>query len=88
MDLFFILFLIFIAIMVVGYLGRGIAGKIGCLVFFIIFIVWFAIELHDEISKQEEQEKIDKKKGEDAVEEIRRTKQMYIDSGWVKPPKM
>lgn len=31
MDLFFILFFIFIAIMVVGYLGRGIAGKVGCL---------------------------------------------------------
>ena len=88
MDLFFILFFIFIAIMVVGYLGRGIAGKVGCLISIIIFIVWFAVELHDEISKQDEQEKTDKEKGEKAIEEMRRTKQMYIDSGWVKPPKM
>ena len=88
MDLFFILFFIFIAIMVVGYLGRRIAGKVGCLISIIIFIVWFVVELHDEISKQDEQEKTVKEKGEKAIEEMRRTKQMYIDSGWVKPPKM
>jgi hypothetical protein len=43
-------------------------------------------EIKEEYNISDEEES--KRKMDEAVEEIRKTKQMYIDSGWVKPPRM
>lgn len=82
MEWFFILlfvwFIVFVATRKSGF------GNLGCLVLIIVFVIWLGKSCSDyEQEDRKRQESLDS-----AVERIHKTKQMYIDSGWVKPPRM
>jgi len=89
METFCIITFIVLVIIAVAKGTNKLLGPIGCLVMVIIFVVMtceYDKETREEYNISDEEES--KRKMDEAVEEIRKTKQMYIDSGWVKPPKM
>lgn len=89
METFFVLTFIVLVIIAIAKGANKLVGPIGCLALVIIFAVMtceYDKEIKEEYNISDEEES--KRKMDEAVEEIRKTKQMYIDSGWVKPPKM
>jgi Ca2+/Na+ antiporter len=89
METFFVIAFIILVIIAIAKGTNKLVGPIGCLALVIIFVVMtceYDKEIKEEYNISEEEES--KRKMDEAVEEIRKTKQMYIDSGWVKPPRM
>jgi cell division protein FtsW (lipid II flippase) len=89
METFFVIAFIILVIIAIAKGTNKLIGPIGCLVLVIIFVVMtceYDKEIKEEYNISDEEES--KRKMDEAVEEIRKTKQMYIDSGWVKPPKL
>ena len=89
METFFVIAFIILVIIAIAKGTNKLVGPIGCLALVIIFVVMtceYDKEIKEEYSISDEEES--KRKMDEAVEEIRKTKQMYIDSGWVKPPRM
>lgn len=86
-ELFFILLGIFMVVVLVCKLGHAALGGLFTLAV-VAFGLWFVIECSSEMAEWDEREKRNKEIQDDAVRQIRETKQMYIDSGWVVPPKM
>ncbi len=89
METFFIITFIVLVIIAIAKGANKLVGPLGCLTLVIIFVVMtceYDRETKDEYNMSDEEES--KRKMDEAVEEIRKTKQMYIDSGWVKPPRM
>jgi cell division protein FtsW (lipid II flippase) len=89
METFFVIAFIILVIIAIAKGTNKLIGPIGCLVLVIIFVVMtceYDKEIKEEYNISDEEES--KRKMDEAVEEIRKTKQMYIDSGWVKPPRM
>lgn len=89
METFFVIAFIILVIIAIAKGTNKLVGPIGCLALVIIFVVMTCEndkEIKEEYNISDEEES--KRKMDEAVEEIRKTKQMYIDSGWVKPPRM
>ena len=89
METFFVIAFIILVIIAIAKGTNKLVGPIGCLALVIIFVVMtceYDKEIKEEYNIIDEEES--KRKMDEAVEEIRKTKQMYIDSGWVKPPKL
>ena len=89
METFFVIAFIILVIIAIAKGTNKLVGPIGCLALVIIFVVMtceYDKEIKEEYNISDEEES--KRKMDKAVEEIRKTKQMYIDSGWVKPPKL
>ena len=89
METFFVISFIILVIIAIAKGTNKLVGPIGCLALVIIFVVMtceYDKEIKEEYNISDEEES--KRKMDEAVEEIRKTKQMYIDSGWVKPPRM
>jgi cell division protein FtsW (lipid II flippase) len=89
METFFVIAFIILVIIAIAKGTNKLVGPIGCLALVIIFVVMtceYDKEIKEEYNISDEEES--KRKMDEAVEEIRKTKQMYIDSGWVKPPKL
>lgn len=89
METFFVIAFIILVIIAIAKGTNKLVGPIGCLALVIIFVVMtceYDKEIKEEYNISDEEES--KRKMDEAVEEIRKTKQMYIDSGWVKPPRM
>ena len=89
METFFVISFIILVIIAIAKGTNKLVGPIGCLALVIIFVVMtceYDKEIKEEYNISDEEES--KRKMDEAVEEIRKTKQMYIDSGWVKPPKL
>ncbi len=78
--LFIIVLVLFFSALAIEKLG----GRAGCVIVLFLLFIGFLFSLDD--YKKEDYER--QQKLDEAVEQIRKTKQMYIDSGWVKPPKM
>ena len=89
METFFVIAFIILVIIAIAKGTNKLVGPIGCLALVIIFVVMtceYDKEIKEEYNISDEEES--KRKMDEAVEEIRKTKQMYIDSGWVKPPRI
>ena len=89
METYFVIAFIILVIIAIAKGTNKLVGPIGCLALVIIFVVMtceYDKEIKEEYNISDEEES--KRKMDEAVEEIRKTKQMYIDSGWVKPPKL
>ena len=89
METFFVIAFIILVIIAIAKGTNKLVGPIGCLALVIIFVVMtceYDKEIKEEYNISDEEES--KRKMDEAVEEIRKTKQMYIDSGCVKPPRM
>ena len=89
METFFVIAFIILVIIAIAKGTNKLVGPIGCSALVIIFVVMtceYDKEIREEYNISDEEES--KRKMDEAVEEIRKTKQMYIDSGWVKPPKL
>ena len=89
METFFVIAFIILVIIAIAKGTNTLVGPIGCLALVIIFVVMtceYDKEIKEEYNISDEEES--KRKMDEEVEEIRKTKQMYIDSGWVKPPRM
>ena len=89
METFFVIAFIILVIIAIAKGTNKLVGPIGCLALVIIFVVMtceYDKEIKEEYNISDEEES--KRKMDKAVEEIRKTKQMYIDSGWVKPPRI
>ena len=89
METFFVIAFIILVIIAIAKGTNKLVGPIGCLALVIIFVVMtceYDKEIKEEYNISDEEES--KRKMDEAVEEIRKTKQMYIDSGWAKPPKL
>ena len=89
METFFVIAFIILVIIAIAKGTNKLVGPIGCLALVIIFVVMtceYDKEIKEEYNISDEEES--KRKMDEEVEEIRKTKQMYIDSGWVKPPRM
>lgn len=84
MEIFLVLLAIAIILVLLAKGMGKLVGPFGCLVVIVLFFVFTC----QEYNEQEERERIGKEKAEKAWEDMRKTKQQYRDSGWLKNPKM
>lgn len=73
METFCIVALIFYIILAVSKGTQKLLGPIGCLLLLLIFIVMTCVSYNEEVQKEEE----NRRKADEAVEEIRKRKQRY-----------
>lgn len=87
MGLFFILLGLFLVVVLVAKVGYSVFGWLFVLAV-VVFGCWFVVECNSEVEEWNEREERGRVIQDEAVRQIRERKQMYIDSGWVVPPRM